>query len=92
MQKAKMLMSECIVFDNTESTKMIIKTLEEMEAFVAKNKGFVWDGWTVVKRYQSDKGRTSKHGVCIKGKWYIQQRFEPSEKGWVIPEKTWNNA
>lgn len=71
---------------------MIIKTLEEMEAFVAKNRGFTWDGWTVVRRYPSDKARTSKHGVCINGKWHVQQRFEPSEKGWVIPEKIWNNG
>lgn len=71
---------------------MVIKSLEEMEAFVIKNKGFGWDGWTVVRHYPSDKARTSKDGVCIKGKWYIQQRFEPSENGWNIPEKIWKNA
>jgi hypothetical protein len=63
---------------------MIIKTIEEMESFVSKNKEFSWDGWTVVKRYPSDKAKTSKNGVCIKGKWYMQQRFDPSENGWVI--------
>lgn len=66
---------------------MIIKTIEEMENFVSKNKEFSWDGWTVVKRYQSDKGRTSKDGIRIKGVWYMQQRFEPSDNGWIIPDR-----
>lgn len=66
---------------------MIIKTIEEMESFISKNKGFFWDGWTVVKRYQSDKGRTSKDGVRIKGVWYMQQRFELSGNGWLIPDR-----
>jgi hypothetical protein len=65
---------------------MIIKTIEEMESFVSKNKNFFWDGWTVVKRYPSDKGRTSRDGVRIKGVWYIEQRFEPSNNGWTIPD------
>ena len=66
---------------------MIIKTLQEMESFVAKNKDLSWDGWTVVKRYQSEKGRTAKNGVLIKGVWYIEQRFELSENGWLIPDR-----
>jgi hypothetical protein len=66
---------------------MVIKTIDEMESFVSKNKEFSWDGWTVVKNYPSDKGRTSKNGVRIKGKWYMQQRFEPTENGWLIPER-----
>jgi hypothetical protein len=66
---------------------MIIKTIEEMESFVSKNKDLFWDGWTVVRRHQSDRGRTSKDGVRIKGLWYIQQRFEPSESGWIVPDR-----
>ena len=73
--------------NDTESNKMIIKTIEEMESFISKNKGFFWDGWTVVKRYQSDKGRTSKDGIRIKGVWYMQQRFELSDSGWLIPDR-----
>ena len=71
---------------------MIIKTIDEMEKFVSKNKDFFWDGWTVVRRYKSDKARTSKHGICVNGVWYVQQRFEPSADGWNIPEQKRNNA
>jgi hypothetical protein len=65
---------------------MVIKTIDEMEKFVSSNKGFSWDGWTVVKTYKSDKARTSPNGVCIKGQWLIQERFAPGIDGWIIPE------
>jgi hypothetical protein len=71
---------------------MIIKTIDEMEKIVSSNKELFWDGWTVVKRYPSDKAKTSKHGVLIKGVWYIEQRFEASELGWEIPGKLNANA
>jgi hypothetical protein len=71
---------------------MIIKTIEEMEKFVSSNKELSWDGWTVVKRYPSDKAKTSKQGVLVKGVWHIEQRFEPTSQGWEIPIKTGNNA
>jgi hypothetical protein len=71
---------------------MIIKTIEEMEKFVSSNKELSWDGWTVVKRYPSDKAKTSKQGVRIKGVWYIEQRFEPTSQGWEIPGKSGGNA
>ena len=66
---------------------MIIKSLEEMEDIVAKNKTLSWDGWAVVNRYRSDKAQTSKYGVYFKGNWYMSKRFEPSRNGWDIPER-----
>jgi len=93
MQKARMLKLEYIGFkSNEKAIKMIIRTIEEMEKVVSTSKDLSWDGWTVVRRYKSDKARTSKHGVCIKGVWYIQQRFEPSIDGWNIPEQKKHNA
>jgi hypothetical protein len=71
---------------------MIIKTINEMEKIVSSNKELSWDGWTVVKRYPSDKARTSKQGVRINGVWYIEQRFEATAVGWEIPGKINNNA
>jgi hypothetical protein len=71
---------------------MIINTIEEMEKIVSSNKELFWDGWTVVKRYPSDKAKTSKQGVLVKGVWYIEQRFEATINGWEIPGKINNNA
>jgi hypothetical protein len=71
---------------------MIIKTIDEMEKVVSSNKELFWDGWTVVKRYPSDKAKTSKQGVFIKGIWYMEQRFEPTAQGWEIPVKLGSNA
>lgn len=66
---------------------MNIKTVEEMEQIVSKNKSLFWDGWTVVNSYPSDKARTSKFGAFVKGKWHMQKRFNPSRDGWEIPDK-----
>lgn len=66
---------------------MIIKELEQMEKIVSSNKNLHWDGWTVVNRFQSDKGRTSKNGILINSKWHLQQRFVPDRNGWDIPQK-----
>jgi hypothetical protein len=66
---------------------MIIKELEQMEKIVSSNKNLYWDGWTVVNRFQSDKGRTSKNGVLVNSKWHLQQRFVPDRNGWDIPQK-----
>jgi hypothetical protein len=66
---------------------MQVKTLEQMETIVANNKSLSWDGWTVVDRYPSEKGRTSKFGVYINNKWHIQKLFVPSQTGWEIPNK-----
>lgn len=66
---------------------MKITSLELMEKIVSSNKDLSWDGWTVLHSFKSDKGRTSKYGVCVKGTWYIQTRFNVTEIGWNIPEK-----
>jgi len=66
---------------------MKIKSLEKMEEIVSKNKFLHWDGWTVVNSFPSDKGRTSKFGAYVKGKWHLQARFTPTTDGWDIPDK-----
>lgn len=66
---------------------MLISSLEQMETIVKKNKGLIWDGWTVVHFYPSEKAKTSKFGGRIKGKWCMIRRFEVTEKGWDIPSK-----
>lgn len=66
---------------------MQVTSLEQMEKIVSRNKFLKWDGWTVVNFFQSDKGRTSKDGAYIDGKWHIVKRFEPSMAGWSIPDK-----
>jgi hypothetical protein len=66
---------------------MIIKDLEHMEKIVESNRSLSWDGWTVVSRYPSDKGRTSKAGVAVDSKWYIESRHEAERYGWNIPSK-----
>lgn len=64
---------------------MYIKSLEKMEQIVEKNKELIWDGWTVVHSYPSEKARTSKFGRRVNGQWHLQRRFEPKAKGWDIP-------
>jgi len=66
---------------------MNIKSLEQMEKLVKENKELVWDGWTVVHTYQSDKARTSKFGRRVDGRWHLQRRFEPGNQGWEIPQR-----
>lgn len=65
---------------------MNITSIEKMEAIVNNNKSLSWDGWTVVNKYKSEKGRTSKYGQRINGIWYMTRRFVPSRTGWEIPE------
>jgi hypothetical protein len=65
---------------------MLIKSLEQMESIVSKNKELRWDGWTVVSSYPSEKGRTSKFGILHKGRWHLQRRFELTADGWHIPK------
>lgn len=66
---------------------MNIKSLEQMETIVAKNKSLSWDGWTVVNSYPSEKGRTSSQGAFVNNTWHLQRRFTPSQTGWEIPDK-----
>jgi hypothetical protein len=66
---------------------MNIKSLERMEAIVSSNKSLYWDGWTVINRWPAESARTSKDGVFIKGKWYLQKIFPVNKTGWDIPDK-----
>ena len=70
---------------------MIITSLEKMESIVKSNKNLFWDGWTVVKRVPANNGTTSKDGVYINGRWYLQTTFELTEAGWDIPKKLLEN-
>lgn len=66
---------------------MIIKSLEQMEKIVARNKELKWVGWDVVERKRSDLGRTSTSGIRIKDTWYLQKTFNLDRQGWDIPNK-----
>lgn len=66
---------------------MLIKSLEQMEQIVKKNKSLIWDGWTVINLQPTHNGVTSKDGIKIKGKWFLQKRYVPNSNGWEIPEK-----
>lgn len=65
---------------------MLIQSLEKMEQIVEKDRSLYWEGWTVINSYPSKKGSTSQYGAYVKGEWHLQRRFEPTEKGWEIPE------
>lgn len=65
---------------------MLVKSLEQMESIVKKNRNLKWDGWTVVDIQQTDKGRTSKSGLFSKGKWHLEKRYELTDNGWNIPD------
>lgn len=71
---------------------MIITSLEKMESIVEKAKFLHWDGWTVISSYPSKKAGTSKYGAYVDGKWHIQRRFEPTEKGWEIDERFFRSS
>lgn len=64
-----------------------IKSLDEMERVVSRNRMLSWDGWTVLHTFESVTGWRSNEGVLIKGKWHIQRRFSVDEEGWNIPNK-----
>lgn len=66
---------------------MIIKSLDKMEEIVKGNRFLSWDGWTVVHSSLSETAWMSKNGRFVKGKWYVQKRYEPRGIGWEIPDK-----
>lgn len=66
---------------------MNIRSLKKMEAIVAKNHQLIWDGWTVVHSVKNPTAWSSTNGAYVKGKWYIQKRYEPTVDGWEIPDK-----
>lgn len=66
---------------------MLINSLEKMEEIVQNNRSLRWDGWTVTNSYPSPTAWMQPEGVFIKGKWFIQKRYEPTASGWEIPNK-----
>jgi hypothetical protein len=66
---------------------MIIKSLDKMEEIVKQNRELSWDGWTVVQSYSNTTAWRYPNGAFIRGRWFVQKRFEPNEKGWEIPKK-----
>ena len=66
---------------------MQVTSLEKMEAIVKKNRFLSWDGWTVVNSFPSEKARTAVNGAYVNGTWHLQNRYEPTETGWNIPDK-----
>ena len=82
----KKIMSN-MAFLDTKGRYMQITSLDKMEKIVSGNKSLMWDGWTVVNSYPSEKGRTSPQGAFVDNKWHLQRRFVPSQTGWEIPDK-----
>lgn len=66
---------------------MLIKSLEQMEQIVTENRALSWEGWDVVDRKYYPAAWKSPDGVFIKGKWYLQRKYEATEIGWHIPKK-----
>ena len=66
---------------------MLVTSLSKMEDLVKKNRSLRWDGWTVVHFYQSETAWMSQYGSYYRGKWYMNRRFDVTEKGWDIPER-----
>ena len=66
---------------------MLIKSLAKMESIVSKSKNLSWDGWDVVKSDPNPGAWRYPDGKFIKGKWYVQKRFELTANGWELPDK-----
>lgn len=66
---------------------MNITSLTQMESIVANNKFLSWDGWTVLHTKLDPVGWTKSNGVFKNSQWHVQNRYEPMENGWVIPQK-----
>jgi hypothetical protein len=72
---------------NTQVIMMNIKSLEQMERIVKRNKALSWDGWDVIQSYPNPTAWSQKNGAFVKGKWYSQKRFKINSNGWDIPDK-----
>ena len=71
---------------------MLVQTLEEMDLIVDKNDNLDWDGWTVRSLKPVKDGLLSKDGIRIEGKWFLQTRYDITDKGWNIPDKLVSNG
>jgi len=53
-----------------------------------KNKGFYWDGYTIVKWSPGHNGYTQTNGLFKNGKWGYANRFTLTQQGtWKVPVK-----
>lgn len=66
---------------------MLIRSLAKMESVVDQNKALSWDGWDVVDRKYYPQAWKNKDGVFVKGKWYLQRKYEVTSEGWHVPKK-----
>jgi hypothetical protein len=66
---------------------MQVKSLEQMEQIVSRNKFLSWDGWDVVKLDPNPAAWRYTNGKFVKGKWYAEKRFSIASNGWEIPDK-----
>jgi hypothetical protein len=66
---------------------MHITSLETMEQIVKNNDSLRWEGWTVISSRPTPTAWTKPEGAYSNGKWYLESRYEPDEKGWNIPNK-----
>lgn len=66
---------------------MLIKSLEQMEQVVSKNRYLSWDGWDVIQSFKNPTGWMHTNGAFVKGRWYTLKRYRLSKKGWEIPNK-----
>lgn len=64
-----------------------VSSLEHMEKIVSRNKALSWDGWTVLHTYPNPAAWRDVSGVYIKGRWFVQKRYELTGTGWSIPNK-----
>lgn len=65
---------------------MKIKSLEQMEDIVKRNRQLRWDGWDVIKLQQHPGAWSKPHGAYIKGKWHFREVYPITESGWVLPD------
>ena len=75
---------------NNKVIKMVqINSLETMEQIVLGNSQLTWDGWSVIHRYANPAAWRHTDGVFVKdqNRWFTQKRYEPTSKGWEIPNK-----
>lgn len=66
---------------------MQVKSLEQMDEIVQRNKSLSWKGWTVVEYKRDPTGWSKTNGVYKNSEWYVQKQYVPNENGWDIPLK-----
>lgn len=64
---------------------MLVTSLEEMEQIVASRSDLEWDGWDIVKYYNSSNAFYSKEGAFHNGEWLKKKVYPLTEEGWHLP-------